>query len=272
MEPRDGHAVCPECGRLDDAVLGPLFIVTGASCSGKIAVLAPLARKLRGRCITFDADLLLDSAGALNGGQPIIWTAFLDAWLAVAHGVAQSGMPTVLLGPFIPDHLWGLPAHRWTGDIRFFALDCPDDLRRARINARPRWRSRDTEEQVEFGQWLRRNIPTASTPATGHRTTPPRPSSPGSTATSGIPVPAQSWKLGPCLDYWLEHVVKPTRRTATVSLYETCIRLVHVLRQVLSVALSRAVREELVSRNVARLVELPPWEPAEVVPWRLTRR
>jgi integrase len=122
---------------------------------------------------------------------------------------------------------------------------------------------------------------------------------------AGIPVPAQSWKLGPYLDYWLEHVVKPTRRPATVSLYEGCIRLylkpglgktelrrlsvamvqrflnsklaeiepgesvrlVHVLRQVLSAALSRAVREELVSRNVARLVELPPWEAAEVVPW-----
>jgi len=159
MEPRDGHAVCPECGRLDDAVLGPLFIVTGASCSGKTAVLAPLARRLRGRCITFDADGLLDSAGALSGGQPIIWPAFLDAWLAVAHGVAQSGMPTVLLGPFIPDHLRDLPARRWTGDIRFFVLDCPDDLRRARINARPPWRSRDIEEQVEFGRWLRRNIP-----------------------------------------------------------------------------------------------------------------
>jgi len=123
--------------------------------------------------------------------------------------------------------------------------------------------------------------------------------------TSGIPVPVRSWKLGPYLDYWLEHVVKPTRRPATVSLYELCIRLhlkpglgnhelrrlsvptvqrflngklreigpgesirlVHVLRQVLSAALSRAVREELVSRNVARLVELPPWEPAEMVPW-----
>jgi hypothetical protein len=42
---------------------------------------------------------------------------------------------------------------------------------------------------------------------------------------AGIPVPAQSWKLGPYLDYWLEHVVKPTRRPATVSLYEGCIRL-----------------------------------------------
>jgi hypothetical protein len=68
-------------------------------------------------------------------------------------------MRTELLGPFIPDHLRDLPARRWTGDVRFFALDCPDDLRRSRINARPRWRSRDTEEQVEFGRWLRRNIP-----------------------------------------------------------------------------------------------------------------
>jgi len=159
MEPRDGHAVCPQCGWADDAVLGPLFIVTGASCSGKTAVLAPLARRLRGRCITFDADLLLDSAGALSGGKPINWTGFRDAWLAVAHGVAQAEMPTVLLGPFIPDHLRDLPARRWTGDIHFFALDCPDDLRRARISARPRWRSHDIEGQVEFGQWIRRNIP-----------------------------------------------------------------------------------------------------------------
>jgi len=39
------------------------------------------------------------------------------------------------------------------------------------------------------------------------------------------------------------------------------------MRQVLSAALSRAVREELITRNVARLVELPAWEPSVVVPW-----
>ena len=38
-------------------------------------------------------------------------------------------------------------------------LDCPDELRCARIAARPPWRSPDIEEQVAFGQWLRRNIP-----------------------------------------------------------------------------------------------------------------
>jgi integrase len=40
-----------------------------------------------------------------------------------------------------------------------------------------------------------------------------------------------------------------------------------MMRQVLSAALTRASREELISRNVARLTELPGWEPAEVRPW-----
>ena len=118
----------------------------------------------------------------------------------------------------------------------------------------------------------------------------------------GIPVADESWRLGPYLDYWLENIVKPTRRDATYALYETIVRLylkpglghhrlrqlsvrtvqaflnakiaegqsnrnVHMMRQVLSAALTRASREELLSRNVARLAELPAWEPGEVRPW-----
>jgi hypothetical protein len=45
------------------------------------------------------------------------------------------------------------------------------------------------------------------------------------------------------------------------------IRNAHMMRQVLSAALTRAAREELVSRNVAGLSELPTWEPAEVRSW-----
>jgi integrase len=118
----------------------------------------------------------------------------------------------------------------------------------------------------------------------------------------GIPVAAESWTLGPYLDYWLETVVKPSRRPATYALYETIIRRylkpglghhrlrrlsvpivqaflnaklgephsirnVHMMRQVLSAALSRAVREELLTRNVAKLTELPAWAPGDVRPW-----
>jgi integrase len=121
-------------------------------------------------------------------------------------------------------------------------------------------------------------------------------------ARSGIPVPDESWKLGAYLEYWLENVVKRNRRPATYALYETIIRLylvpglgtkslvrlsvpavqmflnqrieagdsirkVQVMRSVLSAALSRAVREELVARNVARHVELPEWRRNTIRPW-----
>jgi len=48
------------------------------------------------------------------------------------------------------------------------------------------------------------------------------------------------------------------------------VRNVQIMRQVLSAALSRAVREELITRNVARLVELPAGEPSVIVPWSPT--
>ncbi len=118
----------------------------------------------------------------------------------------------------------------------------------------------------------------------------------------GIPVPDRSWKLADWLDHWLEHVVLPNRRPATYRLYEMTVRLylkpglgtipltrlsasrvqaffnghlaaghsvrtVQVMRTVLSSALSRAMREELISRNVARLVELPGWERQPITPW-----
>ncbi len=45
------------------------------------------------------------------------------------------------------------------------------------------------------------------------------------------------------------------------------IRQVQVMKTVLSSALTRAMREELVFRNVARLAELPAWERQAIKPW-----
>ena len=44
-------------------------------------------------------------------------------------------------------------------------------------------------------------------------------------------------------------------------------RTVHLMRTVLSSALGRAMKEELVVRNVARLVDLPAWRRKDVQPW-----
>lgn len=121
-------------------------------------------------------------------------------------------------------------------------------------------------------------------------------------AAQRLPVSDQRTKLADYLDYWLDQFVKPNRRPKTYEQYEMVVRLylkpglgsrslnslsvplvqaflneqlkagrsvraVQIIRTTLSAVLTRAQREELVSRNVARLVELPQWQRQEIYPW-----
>ncbi|MEU3251070.1 site-specific integrase [Streptomyces sp. NPDC006997] len=124
----------------------------------------------------------------------------------------------------------------------------------------------------------------------------------------GIPTADKNWLLGKYLDYWLENVIKPSRKPTTYDLYEGNVRLylkpglghvflnkltvpmlqqylnqhlaaghsvrkVQTLREIVSSALTQAMREELIARNVAQLVsvketygsdeEVWPWSPHE---------
>lgn len=119
---------------------------------------------------------------------------------------------------------------------------------------------------------------------------------------AGTPIPDRQVRLGEYLDYWLEQVVKPNKRPATYDQYAWVAtkflksdlgnyridRLtvhtvqayfnqkssegysahrVRLIRMVLSSALTRALREELITRNVARLVDLPSYQAQERRPW-----
>jgi integrase len=118
----------------------------------------------------------------------------------------------------------------------------------------------------------------------------------------GIPTAARNWRLDEYLDYWLETIIRPNRRLTTYEVYELTVRCnlkpglgnrrldrltvplvqtflneqvaagkstrkVHIIRTVLSSALTQAMREELIGRNVARLIVLPTWQAPDVVPW-----
>ncbi|GIH97993.1 tyrosine-type recombinase/integrase [Planobispora takensis] len=118
----------------------------------------------------------------------------------------------------------------------------------------------------------------------------------------GVPVSDRPWKLGEYLDYWLEHVASLRLRATTYAKYETMVRLylkpglgkqpldrlrvariqtflnqqlnagrsvgtVYAMKVTLSAALTRAMREELISINPARLVVLPSPQPSTVRPW-----
>ncbi len=127
-------------------------------------------------------------------------------------------------------------------------------------------------------------------------------------ADRGAPVSDSQPTLSEYVDYWLEHIVRPDLRPKTYQQYEYVSRLyikptlggvrlaqlsvpkvqafinhefqeaesqgrsrrsVHAVRAVLSAALSSAMREELVTRNVARLVKLQPHTRARITPWTL---
>lgn len=119
-------------------------------------------------------------------------------------------------------------------------------------------------------------------------------------AARGVPIADRTWKVGDYLDHWFTN--NTTLRPATRELYEaairnhvkpmigTCtldrltvpvlqqlldeqraigksLRTVQLIRTILSAALTRAMRDELVTRNVARLVVLEQSEREEITPW-----
>jgi hypothetical protein len=150
-------ARCTQCGTTVPARRLPLFVVSGASASGKSAITQPLIDALP-ECAVFDVDWLIDPLTRLALPDPMDWAAFRDAWLAVAHGLAQGGRSTVLLSPFVPEQLEELPLREWVGEIHFAALDCSDDLRRQRLEARPKWREREIDRHLEFAAELRKRL------------------------------------------------------------------------------------------------------------------
>lgn len=158
MVPDGRRAECPGCGQHERAERHPVFVVTGASGSGKTTLLPHLIVALAGSCIVFDVDWLIDPFARQPGNDELHWPSLRDAWLHVAHGVAQNGLPTLLLGPFIPEHLEDLRGRRWISNIQYLVLDCPDDVRRRRLEARPPWRERAVDEHLSFAAWLRTNL------------------------------------------------------------------------------------------------------------------
>jgi integrase len=122
-------------------------------------------------------------------------------------------------------------------------------------------------------------------------------------ARQGVPTPTRSAKLSEWLPYWLAHYVEPRRKLSTYDKYETHVRLYLIpllgtkrletlsvadvrrfttrmqsaytaatakeAHRVLRTALTAAVREELITRNVASLVEPPRVKQREISPWSL---
>ena len=169
IEPKDDPygialAVCLHCGYGHPFRRHPLFVLTGASGSGKTAICVELTRaQLAGaawvpECVFLEQDILwrdefVDPQHGYRG--------FRNMWLRVAKNVGQCGWPVVLFGSAVPEQCEACPERRYFAAIHYLALVCDDDLLLQRLQDRPGWRgSSDAaflDRMVGFSHWLQEN-------------------------------------------------------------------------------------------------------------------
>jgi predicted kinase len=156
IDPEVPAAVCPACGHAHPFRRLPLFLICGASGTGKSAICNDLAGR-------FDAAVLLEG--------DILWRPDFDrpedgyrdlfeTWLRLAKNIGQAGRPVaVFMAGATPQHVESCIERRYFSATHYLALTCKDDLLRSRLRARPGWRDAGTSpfvaRQVEFNAHLR---------------------------------------------------------------------------------------------------------------------
>lgn len=167
--PTMAYAVCRACGHRHPFLRLPLFVLTGASASGKTTVALRLVRD-QPRVIVLDSDLLWDDAWARRVANADGARAYRDTWLRLAKNVAQAGRPVCIVGSAVPEHYELSTERRYFSASHYLALYCGAQELRARLRARPAWRGSShapfVDRMVEFNGWLIENAGKTAPPLT----------------------------------------------------------------------------------------------------------
>jgi hypothetical protein len=156
IDPIGPYAICPACEHKQKFQYMPLWIVSGASGSGKSTV----CQYLTGQ---FDKVVMLDS--------DILWREqfdnpetnykdFFETWLRMCKNITQSSRPVVLFGSGIgvPENLENCVERRYFSRIYYLALTCTKDALTKRLENRPKWRNSHQldfiAEQNRFNEWF----------------------------------------------------------------------------------------------------------------------
>ena len=156
IDPAGPYVICPDCGHRHNFQYMPLWIISGASGSGKLTVCNYLTGQLDGM-VTLDSDILWQDVFNTPEDK---YRNYFETWLRLCKNIAQSGRPVVLFGAGVgvPENLENCTERRYFSEIHYLALVCSAEILSKRLQARPKWRgsySNDfIEEHHRFNQWF----------------------------------------------------------------------------------------------------------------------
>ncbi|KAB8135719.1 AAA family ATPase [Gracilibacillus oryzae] len=133
----------------------PLFIITGASGTGKTTAV-PAIRKLMPAFDVIDIDVIYKDVGD--------WQKLKNIWLTVASEIAKSGRMTILCGTIMPWDVEKCDNYSCFSNIYYINLHCDDKTRENRLKERG-WSMELIHEHKEFAKWLTENADKAYYPA-----------------------------------------------------------------------------------------------------------
>lgn len=147
-------AICSDCGYAHPFLRLPLFIVSGASGTGKTA----LALVLSGRDTSFvhlESDILWRREFSNpNDG----YREYREMWLRLAKNIGQAGRPVFLYGSVTPDQFEACLERRYFSRVYTLAFVCQPEILVDRLRARPRWRNTESAEFIQsmlsFNSWF----------------------------------------------------------------------------------------------------------------------
>jgi adenylate kinase family enzyme len=153
-ENKISYAICPNCKFKYEFLKLPLFVVTGASCTGKSTLCNILAKSVT-NFVCFSADVLLNTVFKDD------WHKFRNLCLRIAKNINQAGKPTIIFGSTIPSQYEECAERRYFGNSYYLALVCNDNELKKRLKNRPSWRNSSSpvtiKKMLEFNQWFKDN-------------------------------------------------------------------------------------------------------------------
>ncbi|MEO1288380.1 MAG: AAA family ATPase [Chloroflexota bacterium] len=157
----DSLAICPNCNYEHHIKMLPLYVITGASGTGKSTMCYHLMKR-QTEYLALECDILWRN----EFNQPDNdYYDYRNMWLRVAMNVQQGGKSVVLCGSSTPGSYEKVTFARYFVSIHYLALVCDDETLTARLKARPAFRQAGNDEfianMLAYNQWYKDNSDTS---------------------------------------------------------------------------------------------------------------